>query len=151
MSAPKALLDSQPAPLFRRPSVTPPAPGPRCPPAPPGKACPPLRWTISHPERLFSVLSPASLADPSSHSHTANLTRLAALSAWRPFPNQCLSVNSSAATGSRGQERRTLVIPRFQSMVLPLPGVSHFLPIPTATQRKLSRGTRPLGPLLWTH
>lgn len=142
---------TRPSPPAHSEGVTPPAPGPRCPPAPPGKACPPLRWTVSRPERLFSALSPASLANPSSHSHTANLTRLAALSAWRPFPNQCLPVNSSVATGSRGQERRTLLIPRLQSTVVPLPGVSHFLPIPTATQRKLSHGTRPLGPLLWTH
>ena len=81
---------TRPSPPAHSEGVTPPAPGPRCPPAPPGKACPPLTWTVSRPERLFSALSPASLANPSSHSHTANLTRLAALSAWRPFPNQCL-------------------------------------------------------------
>lgn len=60
---------------------------------------------------MFCAVS-TPVTDPSSHSHTANLTRFAARSAWRPFPNQCLPVNSRVATGSRGQEHRTLLDPK---------------------------------------
>lgn len=92
----------RPSPPAHSEGVTSPAPSPRCTPLPaltPGtpREGPPTPKVDHFLPREASLLCAGSSVPgrPSSHSHTTNLTRLAALSAWRPFPNQYLPVNSS--------------------------------------------------------